>query len=279
VIWLGKHILPRKHRITSIVEVIHESNDVRTVVVEDEFCSKAKPGQFAMVWVPSVGESPMCIYLLRSKLKVGFTVKPLGLVSSALANVKEGSVIGVTGPFGNSFTPITGSSLVVGGGTGLAPLIPLCRDLVDNGGSVTLILSGRSKESLIFLSESERMFSSKSMKLVVATDDGSLGYKGVASDCVDELLKNESYDMIYTCGPEIMMKKIFLSAEEKKIDLQASLERYMKCGIGLCGSCAIGKYLVCVDGPVFDSYQLREVAGEFGVFTRDSSGSRIPLVT
>ena len=77
--------------------------------------------------------------------------------------------------------------------------------------------------------------------------------------------------------PEAMMKKIFTSAEKKSIPVQVSLERYMKCGFGLCGSCAIGRYLVCVDGPVFNSEQLREVSVEFGVSRRDSAGRSIPV--
>ena len=79
------------------------------------------------------------------------------------------------------------------------------------------------------------------------------------------------------CGPEPMIKKVFEIAEKYEVSFEASLERLMRCAIGLCGSCAIGKYRVCRDGPIFTSKQLREVEAEFGTSKRDFDGKRIPL--
>jgi dihydroorotate dehydrogenase electron transfer subunit len=81
--------------------------------------------------------------------------------------------------------------------------------------------------------------------------------------------------MIYTCGPEPMMHKMFLLAEQHKVPLQASLERIMRCSIGLCGSCQIGKLRVCKDGPVLNSEQLRSIKEEFGKFRLDFTGKKI----
>jgi dihydroorotate dehydrogenase electron transfer subunit len=83
--------------------------------------------------------------------------------------------------------------------------------------------------------------------------------------------------MIYTCGPEKMMRKVFDQAEKRGIPFEASLERLMRCAIGLCGSCVIGKYRVCRDGPVFNAKQIRELKKEFGVSKRDFNGKRISL--
>jgi dihydroorotate dehydrogenase electron transfer subunit len=94
---------------------------------------------------------------------------------------------------------------------------------------------------------------------------------------LESLLAKERFDMIYTCGPEQMMLKTFVLAEKHKIALEASLERLMRCAIGLCGSCVVGKYRVCRDGPVFTSSQLREVEKEFGVSKLDFNGKKIPL--
>jgi dihydroorotate dehydrogenase electron transfer subunit len=80
--------------------------------------------------------------------------------------------------------------------------------------------------------------------------------------------------MIYTCGPEKMMQKMFFLAEKFHISLEASLERFMRCAIGLCGTCVIGKYRVCQDGPVFSSRQLREVKEEFGQWRRTLDGRK-----
>jgi dihydroorotate dehydrogenase electron transfer subunit len=83
--------------------------------------------------------------------------------------------------------------------------------------------------------------------------------------------------MIYTCGPEQMMRKVLDLAEKHEIALEASLERLMRCAIGLCGSCVVGKYRVCRDGPVFTANQLEEVKREFGISKRDFNGKRISL--
>ncbi len=275
--WLEDLILTNKPRVTTVRRVRRESTDIRTIIVQDEWCSKAAPGQFAMIWAPGVGESPMSLSVMGGDGLCGFTVKPLGSTSNALCGVKEGDLIGIRGPYGNGFTPIGGSCLLVGGGTGLAPLIPLAELLIEKGAAVTLLLAGRSRGEILFLKDAETLLSGSRHRVVVATDDGSYGVKGVASECAAELLKREAYDTLYTCGPEAMMKKLFLLAEGKGMPLQASLERYMKCGFGLCGSCVIGKFLVCVDGPVFTSKQLREVSEEFGVSRMDSAGRKIPV--
>ena len=97
----------------------------------------------------------------------------------------------------------------------------------------------------------------------------------MATDPLGELLKKEKIDMAYACGPEPMIREVFLTTERFGVPLQASLERIMRCGIGLCGSCMIGKYRVCRDGPVFNSQQLREVVNELGKYRRDFDGRKI----
>ena len=88
---------------------------------------------------------------------------------------------------------------------------------------------------------------------------------------------NERFDMIYTCGPEIMMYKMFKLAEENQVPIQASLERMMRCSIGICGSCQIGKFRVCKEGPVFSSQMLRSLGEEFGKIRLDSTGKKIKI--
>lgn len=274
---MENRIPTNRSRITTVNQVRAETFQIRTLFVKDELCSKIIPGQFAMVWVPGIGEVPMSISFADGKDICGFTVKPHGLTSKALCDAKKGDLIGIRGPYGNGFTVLSGSCLLVGGGTGLSPLLPLTYKLMENGSKITLLLAGQNKFDIPFIEEVNHILSNSENKIVVATDDGSDGFKGVASDYVDLLLLEKKYDVIYTCGPEIMMKKIFLSAEKNVIPLQASLERYMKCGFGLCGSCSIGNYLVCRDGPVFTSEQLREVSDEFGISRRDNAGRKMSL--
>jgi dihydroorotate dehydrogenase electron transfer subunit len=91
------------------------------------------------------------------------------------------------------------------------------------------------------------------------------------------LLEREEFDIIYTCGPEKMMRTVFDLAEEWGMYLEASLERLMRCAVGLCGSCVVGRYRVCKDGPVFASAQLREISSEFGVSKLGFDGRRMPI--
>jgi dihydroorotate dehydrogenase electron transfer subunit len=97
----------------------------------------------------------------------------------------------------------------------------------------------------------------------------------LATEPLGKLLDKEKFNLIYTCGPERMVRKVYDMAEKRKIAIEASLERLMRCGIGLCGSCVIGKYRVCRDGPVFTAAQLSEVKDEFGVSRLGFDGSRI----
>jgi dihydroorotate dehydrogenase electron transfer subunit len=109
----------------------------------------------------------------------------------------------------------------------------------------------------------------------VSTDDGTKGYKGYASDLAKNILSKEKFDAVYTCGPETMMKSLLSSC--KTIPLQASLERYMKCSIGICGQCCIGNGLrVCADGPIFSGKILQQVK-DFGLYRRDPAGRKIPI--
>ena len=109
----------------------------------------------------------------------------------------------------------------------------------------------------------------------ISTDDGSKGFKGLASDMAKELINKNNFDSIITCGPELMMKNLLELCPD--VPFQASLERYMKCGIGICGQCCIGEGLrVCVEGPVFYGEMLRNIK-DFGVFKRDASGKKIKI--
>lgn len=90
-------------------------------------------------------------------------------------------------------------------------------------------------------------------------------------------MDERQFDVVYTCGPELMMALIFSSAEDRGIQVQASLERYIKCAVGLCGSCAIGPYRVCKDGPVLTTDQLKVVRDEFGLQRMDPSGRAIKV--
>jgi dihydroorotate dehydrogenase electron transfer subunit len=107
------------------------------------------------------------------------------------------------------------------------------------------------------------------------TDDGSFGFEGFATDCTVDLLKDSTYDYAFVCGPEIMMKGLFDILEDAKIPAQYSLERYMKCALGVCGQCCVDDegWRICVEGPVFENDKISKIT-EFGKYRRDASGAK-----
>jgi len=252
--------------VTPILKSTIETQDIKTISFR--FPGVIHPGQFFMVWIPGIDEIPMSVSLIQGEVK-GITFRKIGDATTALYNLKKGDTIGVRGPCGHGFTLKGKHLLFVGGGTGAAMLAPIVELAQGEKLKSTVIIGVKTKKELFF----EKRLKKSGAMVLVSTDDGSKGYKGLASDLANDVLKKETIDSIYTCGPEPMMKTIFTLS--KGIPFQASLERYMKCSIGICGQCCIGKGLrVCVDGPVFDRNTLKNV-DDFGVYKRDAAGRKI----
>ena len=164
--------------------------------------------------------------------------------------------------------------MIVGGGIGMAPLAPLAENLARLHTKITFLIGATTRDELLFLDRMRQGLSKIGARIIIATEDGSYGLKGLVTNPAEKTLARQGFNMIYTCGPEKMMQKLFQLAVRYEIPLQASLERYIRCGIGICGSCCLGKYRVCKDGPVFSNKQLNEVKEEFGLFKRDAYGRR-----
>lgn len=262
-------------RVAEIKEIRKESPTVNTFTFSDKLCAKAEPGQFLMIWIPGIDEIPMSVSATHPNELVSIAVANVGKATEALHKRKVGEMVGVRGPFGNSFTLNDGDVLIVGGGTGMAPLAFLTEKLVNFSNRVTFLLGAKTRAELLFLKRVERTLSKMDGKVVAVTEDGSYGLKGLVTNPAEKLLTKERFDMIYTCGPESMMYKMFLLAEQQNVCFEASLERLMRCAIGLCGSCVIGRFRVCKDGPVFSNEQLRKVKEEFGRFKRDFDGRKM----
>ncbi len=260
-------------RTTRILNIKTESPTVKTFTFKDRECSRAKSGQFLMLWIPGVDEIPLSILNAGEDGMVAVAVKKVGEATQALHNKKVGEIIGIRGPFGNSFTVKEGKILMVGGGTGIAPLLFLTKQSVSRVKKLVFVIGAKTREELLFIDELEELCSRKNV--VATTEDGSYGVKCLATTPLETLLTKEKFDMIYTCGPEQMMLRILDLAQEHRIALEASLERLMRCAIGLCGSCIIGRYRVCRDGPVFTAEQLKEARNEFGISKRDFSGKKM----
>lgn len=266
-------VLQRNFNHTTIVtieKVVDETPTVRTLYFSDDIMSNVLPGQFAMVWIPGVNELPMSIMISKETGKAAFTVRKHGLASTGLFNIKSGEKIGIRGPYGNAFDIKEGNLLLVGGGTGLVPMMRLLTHVkpTDN---VTLLIGAKSQEEVFFESLANELLKNNPHKVIVCTDDGSYGEKGFVTDIVEKLVNESHFDGVYTCGPEKMMYKTVQSAHSKGIFVQASLERMMKCGVGICGSCCVGEDLVCKDGTIFDGNHLSQNK-EFGFTHRNKAG-------
>jgi dihydroorotate dehydrogenase electron transfer subunit len=180
---------------------------------------------------------------------VRLTIAKVGPFTEQVHKLKVGDSMTFRGPYGSPFTVRGKHPLLVGGGYGVAPLYLLAQVFSASvRKNITVVIGAKTKSDLAFITK----FKALGCRVLVATDDGTAGKKGFSTDIVGSLLKKIKLDSIYTCGPEIMMKKVAAMAKDGHIFCEVSVERHFKCGgMGLCGSCHIGGLLACVDGPVF----------------------------
>jgi dihydroorotate dehydrogenase electron transfer subunit len=254
--------------IRKIEKVVTESHHTKSLYFKGGF--EAKPGQFVMVWIPGVDEIPMGLSTIGETM--GITVHSIGDATERMHSLDDGEKIGIRGPYGNGFDVHGSKLLVIGGGTGIASMMPAV-ELAVKDREVDVAIGALTEEELLFAERAEN--SGASVKL--ATDDGSKGFHGFVSDLAVELLSEHKYDQILTCGPEAMMKKVIELGKEQNIRTQVSMERFMRCGIGVCGSCAFDGLRICADGPVFDAEKVYG-KGDFNKHRRDPAGKRIPLM-
>jgi dihydroorotate dehydrogenase electron transfer subunit len=259
-------------RAVKITNVVRECEDVTSLWFRDDATSEAQPGQYLMVWLPAVDQVPMSVSMVDLGGESRISVRVVGEMTERLSGLKPGDMLGVSGPFGKGYRVEGVKPLIVAGGSGSSSVVPLVEEMTRRGVKPKVVLGARTGGLLVFHEELRSLIGEN---LVISTDDGSKGYRGYASSYAAEVMESDVFDYVYTCGPELMMAKVFEVAEKKGLPLQASLERYIKCSVGLCGACTIGPFRVCKDGPVFDAEMLRVVADEFGVSKMDPTGQSV----
>lgn len=256
-------------RICTIEEILDETPTIKTFFFKDEMTISG--GQFVMVWLPGVDEIPMSVSYTGEL--TGITVAKVGDATEKLHQLKVGSKLGIRGQYGNGFDINNAKRiLAVAGGCGSAPIGPILNEAVKTGKKMLFVIGARTSNELLF----KRRAIDLGIKVDISTDDGTDGHHGFVTERVAELLSSEKFDLILTCGPEIMLKKVVELGKKNNVSVQASLERYMKCGIGICDSCSINGLQVCRDGPVFDGEVLSKL-GEFGKSQRDACGRKIEI--
>lgn len=229
------------HRPMSITAIADETPKVKTFTLDSIL--DAEPGQFVMVWLPRLDEKP---FSLVSDDPATLTVAEVGPFSGRLHQLEVGDRLWIRGPLGRGFDIRGDSMLLVGGGYGAAPLSFLASRALHPGRKVAVIGAG-TKNELFF----EDRFAASGCEVVVVTEDCSAGEGGVCTDIAEALLSEESIDTVYACGPEAMLDKVEEICRRHRIPGQLSKEAYMRCGLGVCGSCQRDELLVCVNGPVF----------------------------
>jgi len=252
-------MLPQAAR---IIRAEKENEKVTTLHIDAKL-PRATPGQFFMVWLPGFDEKP---YSAAGEGPLKIAVGARGPFSSRLCAMKKGGRIWLRGPYGRGFELEGRRILLVGGGYGFAPLRFLAQEAAKREISATAICGARTKGLLM---------KPAACKTIFATDDGSFGIRGNALAAMEKVLQKERFDTVYTCGPEKMMEAVARLAKKRKMGCQLLLERYMKCGIGVCGHCSCGGKLVCYDGPMF-GYEILSNP-DFGKYWRDKAGRKLKI--
>lgn len=250
----------------AVKKAVRENYRVKTIEIEHAL-EEALPGQFLMVWMPGAGERPMSI---ANSYPLTISVANVGRVSAAITSLKPGDLVSYRGPFGRPFMVPKGARrlLVVGGGYGAVPLYFLSKRARENGVEVAAVLGARTAADIIY----EKQLVAVCREVFVTTDDGSRGKKGTVMAEAERLVESGKYDCVYACGPEMMMHAVAVLCRKRRVPCQVSLERYMKCGMGVCGSCVISGKTVCRDGPVFSGEEALAIS-EFGGPHRDATGA------
>ena len=273
--------LPRSAR---IIDIQRETPLVKTFMFDTDI--DAQPGQFIMLWIPGVDEKPMSIAGMRP---LTISVARVGPATSALHELNVGDYIGWRGPFGRPYQlELDRPALLVAGGYGSAPLYVLAQQALAHGMDVTVAIGARVTDELLYADRFEQL----GVRLLLSTNDGSRGVKGFVTDAIrahflpgsataesttsldaERPIPNLS---LYACGPEPMLVALYKLCRACNWHGQLSVERYMKCGFGVCGQCALDDVLVCIDGPVLTLDQL-ESKRDFGHFHRGPTGRRLEI--
>lgn len=265
---------PWEARITSITPLTATERLYEFRLVDDRVRSafRHKPGQFVMISILGVGEAPIAI--CSSPAKQGFfelTIRKAGAVTSRLAEMQCGDIIGIRGPYGHPFPfeQMKGNDIIcVAGGTGIAPLRSLINNIHDERdqfGKVVIVYGSRNESMIMFRDQFEMWRHRSDFELYLPLsqpgDDwtGEVGYAGDMFKYID-VDPNNSFGAI--CGPPVMYASVIEEMRKKGIDydrIYMSFERHMKCGMGKCGHCAVGHQFCCLDGPVFNYWDAQNM--------------------
>jgi NAD(P)H-flavin reductase len=265
-------MMPHPFRITKKRKDTHDTFTVELSSVRGSGGMEFAPGQFNMVYVFGTGEIPISISGdPTDETTLTHTTRAVGTVTKAMDKLRVGDVVGVRGPFGTHW-PVEharGSDVViVTGGIGLAPLRPAIYHLLNNRdqyGKLVLLYGTRTPNDILYRHELERWRSRFDLEVHITVDRAMTGWRGNVG-VVTTLIPKAPFDrhnaIALVCGPEVMMRFTVLELQKRGLspgNIFVSMERNMKCGIGLCGHCQYGPTFICKDGPVFEYDRIKEL--------------------
>jgi sulfhydrogenase subunit gamma (sulfur reductase) len=271
---------PYLPEMATILETVQETPNIKTFRVRLDNDAKMaaftfKPGQVGQLTAFGVGESTFVINSPPTRMDyLQFSVMRAGEVTARLHGFKPGDKVGVRAPLGNCFPyeSMKGKDVVfIGGGIGMAPLRTLLLYMLDNRadyGAITLLYGARSPEDMAFRAELPEWLSRKDLKTVLTIDREAQGWEhevGLIPNVLRQIGPSPENSVAVTCGPPIMIKFTLQALKELGFgdeQIVTTLEKRMKCGVGLCGRCNIGGKYVCVDGPVFTYAELKGLPNE-----------------
>ena len=254
-----------------IINIIPETPDTKTFYFKPKAkLEEPKPGQFTEIYIPGVGEAPVSVSGMESDGVIIQTVRSIGTLTEYLFKLGRGDLIGLRGPYGKGW-PVEKLKdkdvLIVGGGIGLAPLRPVIREVQRNRrdyGRLSILYGARNPSLLLYryeFDEYRKIPNSELLLTVDRADETWTGNVGVVTQLIPKASVDPRNAVALVCGPEIMMRFTVKALEEqgfKGNQIYLSLERRMKCGVGLCGHCQVGPYFVCRNGPVFPYWMIKK---------------------
>jgi len=253
-------------------EIISETPNIKTFVLKPSREIKFATGQFMQLTVPGIGEAPFTPSSSPSqKDRIELTAMKVGLLTSQLHEMKGGEVVGIRGPYGQGYPIVEFHNkevLILGGGVGMAPLRSLLLTLLENVNKfrrIVLCYGAKTPEDIVYKYAFPEWKRRNKLEILRSVDKATPEWEeteGLVTVLLDKIKIDLRNSVAVVCGPPIMMKFGTLKLMDlgyKPENIYLSMEKNMSCGLGKCGHCALGRYYVCKDGPVFKYDVIKDV--------------------
>ena len=264
-------MIPLFHRIERVRREVRDVFTLEMTPVDGSDPLPFAPGQFNMLYAFGIGEVPISISGDPSQPeRLVHTIRSVGAVTAALCRMKRGELVGVRGPFGTHW-PLEAADgkdvVIIAGGLGLVPLRPAMYALLarrKSYGNIALLYGTRTPEEVLYHKDLSRWGKRPDVQLEITVDaagPGWRGHVGLVTRFISTLRFHPQRSVALVCGPEIMMRFSLWELLKRGLapeDIFLSMERNMKCGVGLCGHCQFGPFFVCKDGPVFAYQKMKD---------------------